>query len=511
MKPGGRETFLWSAIPPLATALFIACYGTNLPLRDEWELGLLLEKLARHQATFADFFQPQAEHRFLLPKLILAPIALATHCNVIVELWLSFAVAVAGFAGLLVLLRRASTGRVILTSLAYFSLGAHENWLWGWQFSWFLTNTLFIWAVVAAGSIRNRPLQIVSAALLCILASFSIAYGIASWIALAPLLWLPVRENEPRAYRGAAMAAWCALFAATLGIYLYGFHPKRAGFPCQSIACWVSYPLTVLGAPLSRTGALALLAGAILVTVFAIAAIRAWRRSDRNALQWVAIGLFAIGFTAMNAIGRSGMGPDQALSSHYLTPASLLLIAVMNLDAFPQRFQRVVFITVFAALVAESLTSIPIGQHFKRTRDESLVCVDLLLVNDSPDCIAVIGASDAIPTHRVGLRPLVTASDFIVAPAASGTVEAMTPLSRTPHPAMAARGRIELPSRSFYVVAATIQGGRRIVAADVVRGRGSTRWSLVLAPQVVSQNRHFEVWLFDPAERKLHKFADLSR
>ncbi|HEY8133855.1 MAG TPA: hypothetical protein VII12_18395, partial [Thermoanaerobaculia bacterium] len=241
------------------------------------------------------------------------------------------------------------------------------------------------------------------------------------------------------------------------------------------------------------------------------AAVRAWRASDRNAMAWIAIGLFAIGFTAINAIGRSGMGPDQALSSHYLTPASLLLIAVMNLDAFPQRSRRVVFITVFAALVAESLTSIPIGSHFKRTRDESLVCVDLLLVNDSPDCIAVIAASDAIPTHRIGLRPLVTASDFIVAPAAKGSIDAMSPLSRTPHPAMAATGRVELPSGGFYVVAATIQGARRIVAANVVRGPGSARWSLLFAPQLLSQNRRFEVWLFVPAERRLHKFADLSR
>ena len=254
---GGRGALLWSAVPPLATALFIAFYGTNVPIRDEWELGPLLEKLARQQATFADFFQPQAEHRFVLPKLILAPLALATHWNVIVELWLSFAVAVAGFAGLLLLLRRANAGRVIVTSLAYFSLGAYENWLWGWQFSWFLTNTLFIWAVVAVVLIRNRPLQITAAALLCILATFSIAYGIASWIALAPLLWLPVGDKEPRAHRAAAMAVWAALFAATLGLYLYGFHPKRAGFPCQSIICWAEYPLTILGSPLSRTSSLA--------------------------------------------------------------------------------------------------------------------------------------------------------------------------------------------------------------------------------------------------------------
>ena len=42
----------------------------------------------------------------------------------------------------------AKTGRIFVTALAYFSLAACENWLWGWQFSWFLADALFIWAVI---------------------------------------------------------------------------------------------------------------------------------------------------------------------------------------------------------------------------------------------------------------------------------------------------------------------------------------------------------------------------
>lgn len=507
---GRHKALLWSAIPPLAAALFIAFYGTDVPFWDEWDLGPLIEKVARHQATFADFFEPQQEHRFVLPKLILVPLALTTHWNVIVELWLSFAAALAGYAGLCLLIRRGDTWRFVITSLAYFSLSAYENWLWGWQFSWFLTNALLIWAVVAAGSITNRVVQIAVAALLCVLATFSAAHGIASWLALAPLLWLPVRNDERRVSRVAAIATWAVLFAMTLGIYLYRFHPRRGGFAAGSIARLTGYALTVIGSPLSRTIAIAIAAGIVLVMSFAIAVTRAWRLGDREGFRWIAIGLFGIGFAALNAVGRSGLGFSQALSSRYLTPASLVLIAVINLE-FPQRFRRLLFMAVAAALVMQSLTSILIGRQIKRTRDEGRVCLDLFPVNDSSDCIAGIAGSDAmlrdgaLAVHRTGVRPLVTESNFMIAPRARGSVDAVTPLSPTAHPALTARGHVELPSRGLFAVVATVEGTRRIVAADLVRGQGSVEWTLVLPPHIVQRNSAFEVWLFVPAGQKLYR------
>src|SRR5205814_1408536 len=132
---GRRKALVVSAIPVVAVALFIAAFGTNVPFWDEWDLAGVIEKLARHQVTVADFFAPQSEHRFVSAKLILAPLALVTHWNVIVELWLSFAVAVLGYLGLLRLMRDADSARIAITSLAWFSLAAYENWLWGWQLS----------------------------------------------------------------------------------------------------------------------------------------------------------------------------------------------------------------------------------------------------------------------------------------------------------------------------------------------------------------------------------------
>src|SRR5207248_2461138 len=107
--PQMRRRFAAAAIPALAAAIFIAAFGTNVPFWDEWDLAGVIEKLARHQVTVADFFAPQSEHRFVSAKLILAPLALVTHWNVIVELWLSFAVAVLGYLGLLRLMRDADT------------------------------------------------------------------------------------------------------------------------------------------------------------------------------------------------------------------------------------------------------------------------------------------------------------------------------------------------------------------------------------------------------------------
>jgi len=506
-----RKALAWSAIPALATALFIALFGTNVPFWDEWDLADLLEKLAHHGATLADFVAPQSEHRFIIPKLIMAPLALQTHWNVTAELWLSFAVAIAGYIGLLLLMRGADDGRVFVTALAYFSLAACENWLWGWQFSWFLANTLFIWAVVAAASIRNRFAQVASAAFLCALSTFSAAYGIASWLALAPFLWTPVKDDETLARRVAALAVWTAFFSASLGLYVYRYDVTPGGSSCGEISCWIEYVLAVAGSPLSRVNALGVVVGAILLASFAIVALRAWLHRERQALPWIPIGLFAIGFAIINAIGRSGLGLSQALSSRYLTPASLLLIAAINLDWRPHRFRHAVRIAVAAALIVQSVTSIPFGWQIKRARDESRVCLQLLLLNDSSDCTAPLAASNAtlrrraIAMHEIGVRPLVAASDFAAMPQARGSIDAVTRLSRTPHPALAVRGTIELPSKGLYAVAATPEGTRRIVADDLVRGHGVVDWSFVLPAHVVQRSSAFEVWLFVPAERKLYR------
>jgi len=206
------------------------------------------------------------------------------------------------------------------------------------------------------------------------------------------------------------------------------------------------------------------------------AALAAWRRRDA---AWIAIGLFAIGFAVMNAIGRAGLGVSWALSSRYVTPASLLLIAAVNLD-----LRRLALFAVAAAVIVQSLTSIPIGWETRRGRDESGVCLDLLLVNDSPDCLIAIAESDAmlrrgaLAVHRVGVRPLVTESDFVTT-------------------------RVEPSSRGLFVIAGTIQGSRRIIAARVVRG--GRPWNLVFPPNLVRQHTAVELWLFVPRDRKLYR------
>jgi hypothetical protein len=497
-----------SAIPALATALFIAFFGTNVPFWDEWDLAELLEKLAHHAATLADFVQPQSEHRFVIPKLILAPLALHTHWNVTAELWLSFAVAVAGYIGLLILMRGADGGRIFVTALAYFSLAACENWLWGWQFSWFLANTFFIWAVVAADSIRNRFLQVAAAVVFCVLSTFSAAYGIASWLALAPFLWLPVKEDETTVRRVAAFAVWAAFFSASLGFYVYRYDVTPGGSSCGEVSCWIRYVLAVAGSPLTRTNTLSIAVGGILLASFTIVGLRAWVNRERPALPWIPIGLFAIGFAIINAIGRSGLGLGQALSSRYLTPASFLLIAAINLDWRPHRFRHALRVGVAAALIVQSLTSIPFGWQIKHARDESRVCLELLLLNDSSDCTAPLAASNAtlrrraIAMHQIGLRPLVAPSDFQATPEVRGSIDIVGRF-----PTVRVRGRVELPAHGLYVVAATAEAERRIVAADLIRGAGSAEVLLNLPPHVTRRQSAFEVWLFVPTDRKLYRLS----
>jgi hypothetical protein len=107
--------------------------------------------------------------------------------------------------------------------------------------------------------------------------------------------------------------------------------------------------------------------------------------------------------------------------------------------------------------------------------------------------------------HRIGLRPLVAASDFELTPPARGSIDIVGQF-----PSVRVRGRVELPSQGLYVVAATAEAERRIVAADLIRGAGSAEFLLSLPPHITRRKSAFEVWLFVPADRKLYRLSRVA-
>ena len=236
-------------IPVVLLIGFVANFSVNVPIDDEWRLASLFEKIAAGNVTFNDFWALHSNHRILFPKITIAVLAFASRWNINYQLCLSIALAVVTF----IALYKLSSMQVknagdnlwhlanILTCILLCSLVQHENWLWGFQLAWFLVNLCFVAAVYAL--VSNHKLlpyiKISIAAIFCLIASFSLAQGLLSWLAAIPAV-AALEGNAARKRK--RLILWMLLFAATCAVYSIDYHPSRKA----SIISLLNKPLVVI-------------------------------------------------------------------------------------------------------------------------------------------------------------------------------------------------------------------------------------------------------------------------
>jgi len=149
-------------VPVGWVAFLVGKLSVNVPFSDEWELVPLLRKQAARSLRWADVWAQHNEHRSFFPELIMLKVARFTHWNIRAEVLVNLVLAAMTLAVLLFLLKRTLglLGRgpyavaAVLFSWMMFSPRQWENWLWGWQMAWFLSN---LSAVVAAAVLSQWP------------------------------------------------------------------------------------------------------------------------------------------------------------------------------------------------------------------------------------------------------------------------------------------------------------------------------------------------------------------
>jgi hypothetical protein len=371
------------AFAPVVFAL-VAALVVNVPMFDEWTWAPLVLALHDHTLQLDDLWAQQQAHRSFVPSALMLVLAHFDGWDVRIEAFvnvlLAFKTQVLVFllCGLVERTRRAWT--FALCSLLLFSLLQSENWLWGFQMSWFLVN-LFVVTVVVLLATR-KPLGFVVAVLAAIAASSSLIFGFGAWIAGIVML---IRCR-------ALLAVWCALGVCFAACYTIGYHAPRF----ENGWAWLSSPLIVLqfvlvylGDPLGAwAGRYASeIAGAALIAAFVYCA---WIARERNApaQAWYALGAFALTAACFEAIGRAGNGLDAALALRYVTPASLGWIALVGLSAqvLDVRPWRAELLAIGALVItgsvagyfySYSLTGLQLDafvamQHLDRVDDEEL-------------------------------------------------------------------------------------------------------------------------------------------
>ena len=347
----GLSVWLWVVwvvalvATPVVTLVLIAEHGVNVPFWDDWALVALFEASDEGRLSLGDLLAQHNEHRPVIARtadFVMAPLI---DWDLRVELYRNFAVVVATFVLVLLALRR-TLDRIgflvaaVLASLLVFSPVQWENWLWGWQLTWFLSNLGAVLAFFAlAFMVERSPRRgLVVAAAGGVLATFSLGQGLLVWpIGLALLLL------ARRAWR-----AWAVVSVVVTAAYFVDWeNPAHMGSKTAFLerpVDFVEFVFLYLGRTLGNGDATGKLIGLVMVASFlAAAAYVIWHRHDRVLLTrasiWLAIGLYALGAGIITAVSRVAEGV--IAYSRYNSMGVLFALSTMALLFVVARSERV--------------------------------------------------------------------------------------------------------------------------------------------------------------------------
>jgi hypothetical protein len=311
----------------------------NVPFADQWALAPVFDRIAMLRLRPEDLLGFQDEHRLLFPMLVWAPLAFLSGWDVRLEVLLNLAAGVATFVALgrLFGLPRDAAAQAVRFCVAVlvFSIAAWENWVLGIQISWWLVELPLVLALVRLSDERVPVARrLAFAAVAAVVASFSEAQGLLLWGALLPAVAVAAWRDAGRRF---ALAAWVLAAAACGAVYAIGFDASRAEAGLADPIGRAAFALTLLGAPLvhflSYGGALALapVVGLAALATFGVVVAPRLRRLDSADAAFVGLGLYALGFSGLVALGRGAEGTPPAFAPRYIGHAVLLYVAVLGL------------------------------------------------------------------------------------------------------------------------------------------------------------------------------------
>jgi hypothetical protein len=339
------------AAPAISILLLIVIYGSDIPYQDQLDgVPVLLDKMNSGTLGLSDFFAQHNEHRIFFPRLLMFSLALLTHWNLRIELFVSWLLACICALNLWRLSRVTGWGAsnerywlLFASNVLLFTPLNWHNWLWGFQIGFFLPLTAITALLWIVPSTRTE-ISFLAAIVLSMVVNFSIASGFACWIIALLLLLFPRGTFKWRGQRGWLMLFLLA-FAACQFLYAWGYKvPSQHPSPLLVLhRPWdaLVYILAYFGSAFAWGTVLdsvlvAGVIGGILVLLFATSAAYIFaRRRDSSlvarSLPWLALCFFVLAMNVVTMIGRLGFGTDQALASRYVLFSVMFVIGIIFL------------------------------------------------------------------------------------------------------------------------------------------------------------------------------------
>lgn len=336
---------LFYFIPIVAVIQFITTFAVNVPSYDQWVLPGLFEKVATYHLTFADLFELHNYHRILFPRLIFIALGFLSSWNILAEIGFSFLLASITYIFLYQLSRR--TTRFpnqklfhlanLITCILIFSLT--QRWLWGFQLPIFLINLVVILGclILRVPQISNlRKLSLT--AICCLIASFSSAQGLISWLAMIPGI---ISLEGYQTQKIKRISLWFFLFLLSAGIYSIGYDqdPKSIELTLlEQFLVAIQFFFNLLAAPLISSPKICFILGIFIFINFILLYSYFFKehylklKTFGLASPWISIGLFSLMTSILMATGRVEQGADYPIYAiRYTTHTLLLFVAIVQL------------------------------------------------------------------------------------------------------------------------------------------------------------------------------------
>lgn len=347
--------FLLALLPAIILGMLVLRYSVNLPFWDQWILmpKLFLKIHFEGAISFSDLIEQHNESRKLFPRLIFLNLAYLTHWDVRYEMLAIFLLACFISLGIYVLNRRTVGGSKIkgliiafIANLLIFSTIQYDNWFWGIQLVVFMPIACLTATIVVAYSGLSTPAKHINGLILCIVATFSYANGLLSWILFPLILVLTeIKSWSDLGKKKLLFLPWIIGFITTLIIYFNDFQKPEdsPGFlnainnPIKTVQFFLAFLGSPLGSGIKENGITASTAiGGIEIFAF-LGIILYLLRHRKNyelfhrSIGWLAIASYTIVSAAVTAAGRVGLGLEMSLHSRYTTFSIYLLVALIHL------------------------------------------------------------------------------------------------------------------------------------------------------------------------------------
>ena len=341
-------------LPVLPVALIVGCiayYGVDVPFMDDWGFTPVVTQAANDQLELRELFRQHNEHRMFVPKIIVALITSIWHWDQRVQMYLSVvlcSLTACNFAWLvrntLFVSQRAGYALILLITALLFSIVQYENWLWGFQFAFFIPPLCLSGSWVVLLSRLRIGVKFGLCATLAAIGMFSFPTGAFAWALSFPLFVVTATEIDRRAILR-WLGCWLIAAASCTGLFLLGYHePPHSARILSGFhpLAYIEYALVFLGGNMFRdlsrhSTTVALLLGLCLVVLYLslVVYLFADKRSHglkQRSLPWIAFGAFAFASAALCAFGRRPyFTAQQALESRYTTFSLALVVSLVGL------------------------------------------------------------------------------------------------------------------------------------------------------------------------------------